>query len=257
EADPAAEHELEAEDIDLSDVIIDEPDLSGQLQENPLQEPVLEAIAFDDMPLNLSDEDHLPVDRETVEISEREDTGEEPLEEMPEEEAAEEYSVGEPIFEEEESTERPVAEEYSAEEFLPKEEEAAAEEYSVEEPIFEEEESTERPVAEEYSAREAISEEEPAESATEKHPVEESLPTGKEPTESAAIPAETASGPAASAGPVAKLNAIPSTIQQELKTVLSYMDQLLESLPEEKIEEFAASKYFDTYKKLFSELGLV
>ncbi|MDR2446935.1 MAG: hypothetical protein LBD58_06545, partial [Treponema sp.] len=40
EADPAAEHELEAEDIDLSDVIIDEPDLSGQLQENPLQEPV-------------------------------------------------------------------------------------------------------------------------------------------------------------------------------------------------------------------------
>jgi hypothetical protein len=35
------------------------------------------------------------------------------------------------------------------------------------------------------------------------------------------------------------------------------MDQLLESLPEEKIEEFASSKYFDTYKKLFSELGLV
>jgi hypothetical protein len=50
---------------------------------------------------------------------------------------------------------------------------------------------------------------------------------------------------------------IPSGIKNELKTVLSYMDQLLESLPEEKIEEFAKSEYFDTYKKLFKELGLV
>jgi signal transduction histidine kinase len=49
---------------------------------------------------------------------------------------------------------------------------------------------------------------------------------------------------------------IPSNLQQELKTVLSYMDQLLESLPEEKIEEFAKSEYFETYKKLFEELGL-
>ncbi|MDR0708149.1 MAG: hypothetical protein LBF60_09825, partial [Treponema sp.] len=208
EADPAAQQELEAEDIDLSDVVIDEPDLSGQLQENPLQEPVLEAIAFDDMPLNLSDEDHLSVDIETVETSERENAGEEPLEEMLEEAA-----------------EQPVAEESSAED---------------------------------YPVEEAISEEEPAEPAAEEYPVEESLPAGKEPAESAAIPAETVSEVAASgAGPVAKVDAIPSTIRQELKTVLSYMDQLLESLPEEKIEEFAASKYFDTYKKLFSELGLV
>jgi hypothetical protein len=52
-------------------------------------------------------------------------------------------------------------------------------------------------------------------------------------------------------------SAIPVNLKQELKTVLSYMDQLLESLPEEKIEEFAKSEYFDTYKKLFEELGLV
>jgi hypothetical protein len=50
---------------------------------------------------------------------------------------------------------------------------------------------------------------------------------------------------------------IPNSLKQELKTVLSYMDQLLESLPEDKIEEFAKSEYFDTYKKLFEELGLV
>ncbi|GHV61046.1 hypothetical protein AGMMS49587_04150 [Spirochaetia bacterium] len=50
---------------------------------------------------------------------------------------------------------------------------------------------------------------------------------------------------------------IPGPFKQELKTVLSYMDQLLESLPEDKIEEFAKSEYFDTYKKLFKELGIV
>jgi hypothetical protein len=35
------------------------------------------------------------------------------------------------------------------------------------------------------------------------------------------------------------------------------MENLLESLPEEKIEEFANSKYFETYKKIFKEWGLV
>jgi len=50
---------------------------------------------------------------------------------------------------------------------------------------------------------------------------------------------------------------LPSDLKKELKNILSYMDQLLESLPEEKIEEFAKSEYFDSYKKLFKELGLV
>ncbi|MDR2741309.1 MAG: hypothetical protein LBB98_04055 [Treponema sp.] len=49
---------------------------------------------------------------------------------------------------------------------------------------------------------------------------------------------------------------VPSTIKVELKNVLAYLDKLLESLPEEKIEEFAKSEYFDTYKKLFEELGI-
>ena len=50
---------------------------------------------------------------------------------------------------------------------------------------------------------------------------------------------------------------IPPNIKSELKDVLSYMDYLLVSLPEEKIEEFAKSEYFDTYKKIFKELELV
>jgi hypothetical protein len=50
---------------------------------------------------------------------------------------------------------------------------------------------------------------------------------------------------------------VPVTFKSELRNVLSYMDHLLESLPEEKIEEFAKSEYFDTYKKIFKDLGLV
>ena len=49
---------------------------------------------------------------------------------------------------------------------------------------------------------------------------------------------------------------IPSGLQQEIVTVLTYMDKLLESLPDDKIEEFARSEYFDTYKKLFKDLGI-
>lgn len=49
---------------------------------------------------------------------------------------------------------------------------------------------------------------------------------------------------------------IPEGLKSEIKSVLSYMDQLLESLPEEKIQEFANSEHFEVYKRLFDELGL-
>ena len=49
---------------------------------------------------------------------------------------------------------------------------------------------------------------------------------------------------------------ISDDLKTEIKSVLSYMDQLLENLPETKIAEFAQSEQFDTYKKLFKELGL-
>ena len=52
------------------------------------------------------------------------------------------------------------------------------------------------------------------------------------------------------------VESIPSDLKSEIKSVLSYMDQLLENLPEEKIAEFAQSEQFETYKKLFKELGL-
>lgn len=53
-----------------------------------------------------------------------------------------------------------------------------------------------------------------------------------------------------------KSDNIPVDMKEEIKSVLSYMDQLLENLPEDKITEFAQSDEFEIYKKLFIELGL-
>jgi hypothetical protein len=44
---------------------------------------------------------------------------------------------------------------------------------------------------------------------------------------------------------------------ENIKSVLLYMDKLLEALPEAKVTEFANSDFFKTYKSLFTELGLV
>ncbi|MBQ1833638.1 MAG: hypothetical protein II114_07710 [Treponema sp.] len=56
--------------------------------------------------------------------------------------------------------------------------------------------------------------------------------------------------------PSSGVSSIPEEMKQEIRSVLAYMDQLLESLPEDKIAEFAQSEQFSTYKKLFNELGL-
>jgi hypothetical protein len=69
--------------------------------------------------------------------------------------------------------------------------------------------------------------------------------------------AQPAAGAEADVPASSALASVPEKLREELKSVLAYMDQLLESLPEEKIEEFAKSEYFDTYKKLFEDLGLV
>ena len=61
--------------------------------------------------------------------------------------------------------------------------------------------------------------------------------------------------PAASAAGSDK-TVITKDLKSEIVSVLSYMDQLLENLPEDKITEFAKSEHFVTYKKLFDELGL-
>ena len=52
------------------------------------------------------------------------------------------------------------------------------------------------------------------------------------------------------------IGSLPGDLQNEIKEVLKYMDQLLESLPDDKIQEFARSEHFEVYKKIFEELGI-
>jgi len=61
---------------------------------------------------------------------------------------------------------------------------------------------------------------------------------------------------AAAATSSSEKTTITKDLKSEIVSVLSYMDQLLENLPEDKITEFAKSEHFVTYKKLFDELGL-
>ena len=167
ESDPLAN-----DNIDLSDAVIDEPDLSSGITENPVSEPAIDNISIDlDMEEAILEGDSGSDDF----VFETEDTTELPLTELPEIDEA--ISVIDS----------------SEEELLP--------ETNLIEP----------------------------------------LPKGQHEPEPA----------------VSDEDGIPNNLKQELKIVLSYMDQLLESLPEEKIEEFAQSEYFDTYKKLFEELGLI
>jgi hypothetical protein len=49
---------------------------------------------------------------------------------------------------------------------------------------------------------------------------------------------------------------ISPLLLDNIKSVLLYVDKLLEALPEAKITEFANSDYFRTYRNVFKELGL-
>ncbi|MDR3283625.1 MAG: hypothetical protein LBS97_00405 [Treponema sp.] len=102
------------------------------------------------------------------------------------------------------------------------------------------EKSPEQDVFEKSAAEETIVEsqvfEVPAEITEEKIPEEE--PVRQETAEVAGRP-----------------DVSPSLLQ-DIKTLLAYLDTLLESLPESKVAEFANSAYFETYKRIFKELGL-
>jgi hypothetical protein len=192
EAPPeTAEQEFDADPIDLTDAVIDEPDLSAGIVEPPLEEPVLGDISFnDDITLDMDDfGSHVEIeaidDDEVPAIGVRAiDGGDDSLAQI-----------------------------------IPEGFEVNAEEAAV---------SMDDDL-------EAFSDDELAITAG------TSLADGQ-------------SGTVEAGG--ADIGISPG-MKGELKSVLAYMDHLLESLPEEKIEEFAKSEYFDTYKKIFKELGLV
>ena len=45
-------------------------------------------------------------------------------------------------------------------------------------------------------------------------------------------------------------------VREDVRSVLAYLDQLLDALPPEKVREFAQSEHFATYKRLFREFDL-
>jgi hypothetical protein len=173
---------LDEASLDLSDAVIDEPDLSMEIQDNPIEEPSLEHLSIeleDELPE--SEDDGLALIPEGFIIdSDSRDQGEEEIilpEALPED-RVEEIPDSEPEI---------------------------------------------------INIDDLLEEEIPQE-----------IPEAK---------------PQAVVNTVKEV--IPTHLKTELKTVLTYMDKLLESLPDRKIEEFAKSEFFDTYKKLFRELGLV
>jgi hypothetical protein len=223
---------IDEDSIDLTGAVIDEPDLSGEIVENLLEEPsledlVLEDLVLEDIPestsIDLDMEDENPADSSESALLEdltlpEAGEGEEELElSIPEEDTIE--TAGTP---EEESFAQVIPEGFVVE--------------ADDSPVPFDDDPEEADVLSEGDIdtleRSGEIKEEADEGAGEAGDGEEFL------SEDEGLD-------------------IPSNIKQELKTVLSYMDQLLESLPEDKIEEFAKSEYFDTYKKLFKELGLV
>jgi hypothetical protein len=221
EEDPLAldQDQFDRISLDLSGAVIDEPDLSGELQDNPIAEPSLDDISIDlDIEEPLLDEGEIHGFEETPPAGEPE---EEILIDLPTEEFAGEAG-GE-----------------KAEEAL---------ETGFEEP---EEEPFDQVIPEGFEDGDETS----SAALLDETLLEDDEPFAAELDAGTAEPSPEIQDEAGEGGSGEAAN-IPANLKRDLKSVLSYMDQLLESLPEEKIEEFAKSEYFDTYKKLFEELGI-
>ncbi|MCE1196156.1 hypothetical protein LWX53_06630 [bacterium] len=76
------------------------------------------------------------------------------------------------------------------------------------------------------------------------------------PATEAAPEAASGEAPPAAAAVAQGSPAMPDAMLADLKKLLGYMDRLLESLPEDKIDEFARSEYFDLYRKIYEYFDL-
>ena len=93
-------------------------------------------------------------------------------------------------------------------------------------------------------------------------PIQELELEHAEPTTDLATPepapddADFVNEPSVPVGDGTSIGELPERLKDEIRSVLSYMDQLLDTLPDDKIEEFAQSEHFAVYKRMFEELGL-
>jgi pilus assembly protein FimV len=86
--------------------------------------------------------------------------------------------------------------------------------------------------------------------------LEQILDAEEVPDETEAVAPEKAPSKPGKKGAEPAGGGIPDNLKDDIRKVLTYMDHLLEALPDEKIQEFASSDYFVMYKKLFEDLGL-
>ena len=240
DAEEAPVEELSLEDTDLSLEELEpseveeqsiEIDIGGKF---PEEEPSLAEV------LPAEDLETLEAEPEEMEDLSLEDTG------IEEELVLEELDGLEEI-------EAP--EELSLEEIPEAEEAEGAEELSLEEPA----EAMELEELEELSLEE-IPEAEEAESAEEDTLSLDDLEKGVAPadtTEDLELAPEELSIPEFEAeGSQPASEEMAEDLKSEMKSILSYLDLLLEDLPETKIKEFAQSEYFVRYQRLLKELGL-
>lgn len=255
--------------IDETNSMETEPDsgLSMNSDEEKLEEPDLDEINMKNMEEEISipkvdelaDDSDTPLDDILVESSNSDlinsvDEKENTLPEMPLDDA----ENAEPAEELSEAQEITAGEETSDENLSPSDEETKIyEDFIAKDPEVSEGISDENI---DYlnddnseTASDSAEETEPAEELSEPEP--EVAAESEEPEISdEVIPEETASADETSFETEEKQ--LPDDLKNDVKSVLLYMDQLLENLPEDKIMEFAKSEQFSTYKKLFSELGL-
>jgi hypothetical protein len=261
--------------FDFDDAVIEEPDLNGELKENPIEEPSLENLSLElDMEIpSTEDTEDLPDDGDGGDIEEIElsldDSG--GSDSLTPDELSGEFSTDDALLD--------TAADISLDDLIDissdDETEAAGD--------IPEDDTYDQVIPEGFlvESEDSPASEEIPESADDLFTLDDILDTedipedlslepevagdvlagedeGTAEAESIAEPAEQSDEEPVTgkASPAADISAIPSGIRNELRSVLSYMDQLLESLPEDKIEEFAKSEQFDTYKKLFEDLGL-
>jgi hypothetical protein len=79
-------------------------------------------------------------------------------------------------------------------------------------------------------------------------PPQPSRPGGVTPAPAPSVAEQAAEAPEADPGTQQLLG--------DIRKLLLYLDRLLESLPEDKIEEFANSEFFNLYRHVFEKLGL-
>jgi hypothetical protein len=244
EEESIALENFEEDPLDLTGAVIEEPDLGAEIQENPVLEPVPSDFT-------LLEEDGLGENEDLApEIEIFQESSEGPAEEIFED-------ISLPPLEEsiiEESIEEPVIEEIEDEAEISRTEESAAEIPAAGE-AGSRGDDLDQIIPEGFVVEELDDEGEAGFGGAGLDTLEEGISLDEIPEE---LEEDEGAGEAAERedSDEPEVSALPGNFKTELKQVLSYMDQLLESLPEEKIEEFAKSEYFDTYKKLFKELGL-